>query len=157
MLVVVDDTDHALALPIDETDDRVLGVIEGEVLTPAFIERVLDTVFVPDAINREALEADAIDLERQIANLTAAVAHGGHNPSLVEELKRTNARLADVRRRLEPREHHDREQLRLALEQRVDEWKQVLRSSPAQGRPYRVYFEGAFAVTASPLRVIVAD
>ena len=57
-----------------------------------------------------------------------------YTPSLVEELKRTNARLADLRRRLEPREHHDREQLRLALEQRVSEWKQVLRSNPAQGR-----------------------
>jgi hypothetical protein len=110
-----------------------LDVIEGEVLTPAFIETVLDTVFVPDAVNREALEADAIVLERQIANLTAAVAHGGHIPSLVEELKRTNARL-DPRRRLEPREHHDREQLRLALEQRVSEWKQVLRENPAQRR-----------------------
>lgn len=113
---------------------RASGVIEGEVLTPAFIERVLDTVCVPDAENRLTLEADAVDLERQIANLTAAVKAGGDIPSIVEELKRTNARHADVRRRLEPREQHDREQLRLALEQRVAEWKSVLRSNPGQGR-----------------------
>jgi DNA invertase Pin-like site-specific DNA recombinase len=125
---------NGLALPIDETDDRVLGVIEGEVLTPAFIERVLDTVFVPDAVNRAALEAEGHELERQVVNLTTAVKAGGDIPALVEELKRTNARLVDVRRRLEPREHQDREQLRRALDQRVTEWRQVLRDNPAQGR-----------------------
>jgi hypothetical protein len=40
----------------------------------------------------------------------------------------------ELRRQLEPREHHDREQLRLALDQRVTEWKEILRSNPAQGR-----------------------
>src|SRR5262249_16724207 len=35
---------------------------------------------------------------------------------------------------LEPREYQDRERLRLALLQRVDEWKLVLRENPSQGR-----------------------
>lgn len=52
----------------------------------------------------------------------------------MDELRRTNARLVDVRRRLEPREHQDREQLRAALEQRVEEWRSILRANPAQGR-----------------------
>jgi hypothetical protein len=85
-----------LSLPIDETDDRVLTVIEGQVLTPEFIERVLDTVFVPDAVNRAALEAEGPELERRVANLTAAVKAGGDIPVLVEDLKRTNAEAGGI-------------------------------------------------------------
>jgi site-specific DNA recombinase len=125
---------NRLALPIVDTDERILNVIEGEVLTPSFIDLVLDSVFTPDDVNRPALEEEAADLERQIANLTTAVKVGGDIPALVTELRAANARLQDVRRRLAPQEHHQREELRAALEQRVSDWKQVLRSNPQQGR-----------------------
>ena len=52
----------------------------------------------------------------------------------MESLKATQARLALVRRQLEPREHQDRAQLRDALNQRVTEWKGILRDNPAQAR-----------------------
>ena len=97
-------------------------------LTPTFVERVLDTVFVPQDLNRAGLEADRDQLEQQIENLTQAVKAGGDIPTLVAELKRTNAHLVDVRRRLEPAEQCDRPQLRLAPERRVTEWKAVLRA-----------------------------
>ena len=57
---------------------------------------------------------------------------GGDIPALVAELKRTNTQLVDARRRLEPREQHDREQLRLVLDQRMTEWKAILRANPAK-------------------------
>jgi site-specific DNA recombinase len=123
-----------IALPIAETDDRVLAVIERDVLHPAFIDIVLQTVFTPETIDRSALEAEREDLERQMANLTTAVKAGGDIPALIAEIKSTNSRLADLRRRLEPAEQHDREQLRAALEHRVEEWKVVLRAHPAQAR-----------------------
>jgi hypothetical protein len=109
-------------------------VIRGEVLTATFVETVLDSVFIPGDDDRVGLEVERDDLERQIGNLTTAVAQGGDIPSLVAELKITNGRLVDVRRRLEPREQHDREQLRAALDQRVEEWRQILRANPAQAR-----------------------
>jgi len=109
-------------------------VIEGEVLTPAFIERVLDTVFVADDGDRPALEAEAHELERQIGNLTDAIKLGGNIPALVESLTGTQVRLTLIRRQLEPREAADRSQLREALDQRVAEWKQILRANPGQGR-----------------------
>jgi site-specific DNA recombinase len=125
---------NRLAFRIGETEERIFNVIEGEVLTPAFIELVLDTVFVPEDADRPALEAEAQELERQVANLTAAVKAGGDIPVLVDELKSTNATLREVRRRLAPQEHHSREELRAALEQRVADWRRVLRTNPAQGR-----------------------
>jgi site-specific DNA recombinase len=126
--------DNRLALPIVDTEDRILRVIEGEVLQPSFIDTVLDSVFVPDSTDRPALESERGELERQLASLTEAVKLGGDIPTLVTALKTTNAQLASVRRRLEPQEQHDREQLRAALEQRSEEWKQILRVNPAQGR-----------------------
>jgi hypothetical protein len=112
----------------------VLTVIEGEVLTPAFIERVLDTVFVADDGDRPAMEAEAQELERQIGNLTDAIKLGGNIPALVESLTGTQAQLTLIRRQLEPREAADRSQLREALDQRVAEWKEILRANPGQGR-----------------------
>ncbi len=108
---------------------------------------VLDTVFVPHDMNRPAVEAEREQLEWQIENLTAAVKTGGDIPPLVTELKRTNAAVVDVRRRLEPREQHDREQLRLALSQRVDERKGILRANPAQGRQVLSHLLGPITIT----------
>jgi hypothetical protein len=71
---------NTLSLPIAETNERILKIIEGEVLSAAFIEVVLDTVFVPDAVDRAGLEAESDELERQLANLTAAVKAGGDIP-----------------------------------------------------------------------------
>jgi hypothetical protein len=48
------------------------------VLQPAFIARVLDTVFVPDAVNRLSLEAERDELERQIGHLASAIKLGGN-------------------------------------------------------------------------------
>ena len=67
------------------------------VLTPEFIEKVLDTVFVAPDEDRPALEAEAIELERQIGNLTDAIRMGGNIPSLVESLTGTQARLTLIR------------------------------------------------------------
>jgi hypothetical protein len=125
---------NALALPIEETEQRILNVIEGEVLTPSFIGMVLDTVFVPDEVDRAALTAEADQLDTEITRLTAAIKAGADIPTVVAELKASNARLQEIRRRLSPQEHHNRAELRAALEQRVDEWRKILRTNPAQGR-----------------------
>jgi hypothetical protein len=121
-------------LPVQETDDRVLTVIEGEVLTDAFVEHVLDTVYVEDGSDHAALEAEAAELQQQVGNLTEGIRLGGNIPALVETLKATQARLVLVRRQLEPREHQDRAQLRDAPNQWVEEWRRILRDNPHQGR-----------------------
>ena len=84
--------------------------------------------------NRPALEAEARELERQLANLTDAIKLGGNIPALVESLSGTQARLNLIQRQLEPRETANRGELREALEQRVTDWRRILRENPGQGR-----------------------
>jgi site-specific DNA recombinase len=141
--------DNRLAFPIAETEERILSTIENVVLTPSFIEVVLNTVFVPDAVDRPAIEAEIAELERQVTNLTTAIRMGGDLHSLVDELKATNVRLVSLRRRLDPHEQIDREQLRAALEQRVDDWKQVLRAHPAQARQVIAHLLGYIEIRPS--------
>src|SRR5262249_41154757 len=137
---------NATVLPLEETERQIVQAMTGVVLQPAFIARVLDTVFVPDAVNRLGLEAERDELERQIGHLTEAVKLGGNIPVLVEELKQSSLRLRDIRCLLEPREHEDRERLRAAMEQRVDEWREILRTSPAQGRQVLKQVLGTIAI-----------
>jgi site-specific DNA recombinase len=125
---------NKLALPIEDTELRVLNVIEREVLVPAFIDHVVDSVFVPPDVDRAALEEEARLLDQESANLTAAVKRGGDIPTLVDELREATRRRSDINRRLAPQEHLDRAELRAALEQRVEDWRQVLRKYPQQGR-----------------------
>jgi hypothetical protein len=125
---------NKLALPIEETDDRILNVIESEVLTGSFIDLVLDTVFVPDDTDGPSLEAEAVRLQTEIGRLIALARTTGEIPELASELKESKAQLRDLQRRLAPQEHHNREELRAALEQRVDDWRRVLRTNPEQGR-----------------------
>ena len=132
-----------------------MNVIEGQVLQPALIEAVLRTVFVADEADRAAPENEREELERQMANLTAAVKAGGDIPSLVAELKMTNARLVDIRRRLEPQEQHDREELRAALEQRVEEWRPILRKNAAQARQILGQVLGPITITVEMAAVLM--
>jgi hypothetical protein len=54
----------------------------------------------------------------------------GDIPALVAMLKDRDKKLKQLDARLAPRETPDRERLRLALEQRVDEWRGILRERP---------------------------
>lgn len=123
-----------LALPIAETDDAILTVIEGEVLDPKVIDRVLDSAFADPADDRAVLEAERARLVAELTNLTAAIAAGGEIGALVDALRERDRRLKSIDVRLTAREAPDREALRRALEQRIDEWRTVLRAHPTQAR-----------------------
>jgi site-specific DNA recombinase len=126
---------YDLVFPIAETDAAILDVIESTVLSPGFIERVLETAMLsaPDP-DRTALEDERARLAREIENLTTAIAAGGDIPALAEALKDRDARLRRIDAQLVPREAPDRVALRAALEQRAAEWRETLRANPVQGR-----------------------
>lgn len=126
--------DNTRTFPREETEHAILTVIEGVVLSPAYIETVLDRIFVPDDGDRSALEAERAELERQLANLTEAIKLGGNLKRLVDEMEAVQQRLLMVQRYLEPKEAANRAEVRAALEQRVDDWKTILRQHPIQAR-----------------------
>jgi hypothetical protein len=112
-------------------------------------------VFSPPVEDPLTLEAERAALEQQLGNLTDAIKEGGDIPMLVAALKSTNAQLVNVRRRMEPQEqHHDREQLRAALEQRVEEWRGILRKHPAQGRQVIAHLLGPITITTDLATII---
>ena len=62
-----------------ETDDDVLGIVEGEVLGTRFLEELLALVdTTPDPT--EQLVAERERLQREIANLVQSVAKGECQP-----------------------------------------------------------------------------
>ena len=151
---------NSLTLPIAEADEDVLSIIEGEALTPAFVTYVLDTLATGDLIDRPALQEERDRVAREVENLTQGIAEGGDIPALVALLKARDKRLKKLDQQLAPHEHPDREVLRLALEQRVEDWRAILRSNPRQARmvlhqligPIRMHNEGDRPSWIAPLR-----
>lgn len=115
----------ALALPVHETDDRVLTIIEGEVLTPAFIEVVLNTVFVSLGLPRPRPRSGgggSLTADRQ----SDGCDQDGRQHSCIGCEPEGHAGAAGAGpSSLGTCEAADRAQLRAAPEQRVSDWRQI--------------------------------
>jgi site-specific DNA recombinase len=126
---------NALALPIAETDDAVLDLVEGEALGGRFIDDLLAMVdATPDPTAQ--LTAERARLEGQIANLVESVAKGMPADSIAPVVKQYQAVVAklDVLLRTPKPAPPNLEQLRAALEQRAAEWRATLRDEPIVAR-----------------------
>ena len=118
--------------PIAETDELILEIIENDVLSPDSIESVLASV-QSSRVNQTDLEEQLRRTADEMARLTEAIKQGGGEiPSLVSEMKKVNAKLTDLQRRLTPREEPNKEELRRALEQRATDWRRIMRSNIVQ-------------------------
>jgi hypothetical protein len=108
---------NTLALPITETDDDVLGIVEGEVLGTRFIEELL--ALVDDGHQHEAahLEADRDRLQREISNLLDLAASGVPADTIAPKIREWHTALARVESQLRiPRQPRPNiEKLRAAL------------------------------------------
>jgi len=123
-----------MSFPVARIDHVFLDALEQTVLSPTFIDRVLDATFaVPPDANREALVQERVRVASEITNLTAAVAQGGELSSLVKALAERDARLKQLDKQLaKPVDIPDREVLKAALELRSGQWRDVLRSQHMQ-------------------------
>lgn len=124
-----------LALPVEATERAILDVIEGSVLTPDFVERVLDSAFTSEPEARRHLQSERERTAREIENLTRALAQGGDVAALVTGLRTREKQLKSLDAALaRTRDEPDRDALRHALLQRVSDWKKVLHAHPKQAR-----------------------
>ena len=83
----------------------------------------------------ELLTYTGARLAKEITNLTQAIALGGNIPAVVQLLKERDKRLKALDAILaKPPALPAREKLRAALEQRVEDWREVLRSNTPQAR-----------------------
>jgi hypothetical protein len=126
---------NTLALPIADTDDTVLDMVDGEALGGKFIDELLalvDTSPDPTA----AAAAERTRLQGQITNLVESVAKGMPADSIAPVVKQYQAEVAklDVVLRTPKPAPPNLEQLRAALEQRATEWRATLRDEPIVAR-----------------------
>jgi Recombinase zinc beta ribbon domain len=117
--------------PVEGIDNVFLDALEDVVLSPRFIDRLLDDAFAhhdADA-ERSALEREAEAVAAEITNITKAIAVGGDIPALADALKTRDSRLRKIRAELSQQvASADRETLKAALELRVVDWRKILRS-----------------------------
>ena len=125
---------NTLRLPADLLEEAVLEAVEEHALTPEAVERVIRLTERDElAAQRDALAAEAADVDAKVARLVAAVESGGELAPLTARLRELQARrkvLADEMAGLRPVP-------RLAprvVESRLEEWRRLLRASTTQGR-----------------------
>ena len=126
---------NTLALPITETDDAVLDLVDGEALGVTFISELLALVdTTPDPTTQ--LAAERARLLAQITNLVESVAKGMPADMIAPVVKQYQTEVAklDVQLRMPKPAAPDIEQLRAALEQRATEWRATLRAEPTVAR-----------------------
>jgi site-specific DNA recombinase len=114
---------------VESIDHVFLDALEEVVLSPKFIDRVLDMTFANQvAPDRDALEQERKRLTLETTNLTSAIAQGGDIPSLSKALKDRDKQLQALDAQLrQPVVLPDRDVLRAALELRTADWRTVLR------------------------------
>lgn len=126
---------NTLALPIEETDDVVLSILEGEVLSAAFIRELMSLVDnTPDETGWLVAERDR--LQTEVARLVASIAAGVPADAVASAIasKNDEIRKLDARLRAPRLPRLETERLQAALEQRAKKWKQDLRAEPQVAR-----------------------
>jgi site-specific DNA recombinase len=126
---------NTLALPIEETDDAVLSIVEGEVLGTRFIRELL--TMVKDAPDQTAwLAAERDRLQTEVDRLVASIAAGVPAETVAPLVNERQSAIRKLQARLRvprpPQLEHER--LRAALDQRAKEWKRDLRAEPRVAR-----------------------
>ena len=126
---------NTMALPMEETDDIILSVLEGEVLAPGFVDELMGLVdHTPDEGARLRAERDQLRVE--LGRLVALVAAGVASDTVADEIRQREQQVRTLDGRL--RQHRpvapDHTALRAALLQRADDWRAKLRAEPRVAR-----------------------
>ena len=119
-----------VTLSVAGTEAIILDEIEGSVLHPDFIDRVVDAAIANSPDDERAVWVEErAGLAREIENLTGAIAEGGDIPALAKALSDRDKRLKTLDAKLArpTPERPDRAMLKAALELRGVEWRDVLR------------------------------
>jgi hypothetical protein len=127
---------NTLALPIDETDDTVLDIIEGEVLGTRFIRELLGLVDRGEVDDTVHLTAERDRLRSEVDNLVKSIAAGVPPDTVAPAITERESQIAALEARLRrPRQvPPDLVRLKAALEQRAEDWKRDLRAEPQVAR-----------------------
>lgn len=125
---------NTLRVPVDEMNEAVLQAIEEHALTPEAIDQVIQLSERDDVAEQQArLEREAKDVAKRIERLVEAIAGGDAPSPILAKLRALEARQREIRKE----QFVLRPVPRLApavVEDRLAEWRRLLRSSTTQGR-----------------------
>ena len=125
---------NALRISVAVMNEAVLCAVEEHALTPEAIEQVIQLTERDDAREHQAaLEREGKDIEKRIKRVNAAIEMGEPPISLLAKLRELEARRADIdssMARLRPVPRLPQE----VIEDRLAEWRRLLRQSTTQGR-----------------------
>ncbi len=143
-----------LALPIQEMDDDVLSIVEGEVLGTTLINDLLALVADGQQHESQHYEADRDRLQHEIDNLLNLAASGVSAETVAPKVRERQQQLAKVDLALRtPRPTPPNiEKLREALEQRTASWKAELRAEPKIARLVLRRLVGPLTLWKEPAR-----
>ena len=121
-------------MPVAEMNEAVLQAVESHALTLKAVEQVIQLTERDDAREQQAgLVRERKDVENRIARLVAAVESAGDVASLAAKLRELEARRAAIDGEL--RGLHPVPRLApTVIEDRLAEWRRLLRQSTTQGR-----------------------
>ena len=125
---------NTLRMPVEDMNAAVLQAVEEHALTPEAVEQVIHLSERDDVAElQDRLERERKDVEKRIARLVTVIETGGDAASLVAKLRQLEAR----RTAIDGEVRDLRPVPRLApavIENRLAEWRRLLRSSTTQGR-----------------------
>lgn len=126
---------NRLVLDCGPVDASVLAIVEDELLAPSHIDRLL-TLVEQSGDDRPYLLAERERLQTELSRLVTSLAAGVPASAVAGPIKEREAALTTLDQRLARPvpAATDVAALRAALERRVEDWTQQLRSSPAVAR-----------------------
>jgi len=127
---------NSLALPIADTDEAVLDIVEGEVLGTRFIEELLALVDRGAVDDTARLTADRDRLRGEVDRLVGSIASGVAPDTVAPAIRERETEIGKLDARLRtPRPTPPNiDTLRAALEQRAEQWRVDLRREPQIAR-----------------------
>ena len=125
---------NTLRISVADLNEAVLQAVEEHALTPEAIEQVVQLTEREDVADHQGkLARERKDTDKRIARLFVAIETGGDVPSLVAKLRELEARRSAIE--VEAAGLHPVPRLEPAIiENRLAEWRRLLRQSTTQGR-----------------------
>jgi hypothetical protein len=136
-----------LVLPVELTNDAILGAVEREVLHPAVVQRAMrramDELSAPaDTVvpRRTGLQAELGVLEQELSRLAAAVAQGGDLKPLLDGIQAREQRRRTLQSELagleglQPVTARDLQDIQREVEIRLADWRGLLTRQVVQSR-----------------------
>ena len=131
---------------VETVDEAVLRTLAGDVLRPAVVNAVIEGVlrdFQPQNVERDVsrLRAELQTIEREVMNLTKAIAAGAQLEPLLTELKVRQNRSQELRgiiatwAALSPA-RFDRKVIEEKVQAQLERWRELLKKHVQDGRQF---------------------